>query len=433
MVCGDAGVRFYRTLTERDETTGTASRHNFPVTDMFPPPTLEDAEPQRRSRRGWVIAVVTLVAAVLGGFAGAQIATTGKDDEAPRAVEATTAPESEAAPDTEPATPSSDAPSLDASEQPVVTAAPGAKSATELNMERIVDTISPSVVTVVSMVDGAQGPGRSTGTGIVITSDGEILTNAHVVEGATSVSILFADSIDPIPVAVLAKDVGNDLALLRVDRNDLTPATFADPDSMMVGDEVVAIGFALDLDGGPTVTRGIISALNRTIESGDGALDGLIQTDAAISSGNSGGPLVNVNGQVIGINTAVFTSSMGTAANNVGFSISVTEALPIIDELRAEANGGSRVEGYLGVGLQDREDGGRGAVINDVAPDSPAARAGIKAGDVVVEADGSPVDGQPAFIAAIRDHSPGDVIDIKVLRDGKRVTLTATLIERPAD
>ena len=399
---------------------------------MFPPPSLEDSEPRPRSRRGWMIAVITLIAAVLGGFAGAQIATTRNDDGSTQETEATSAPEPDSAPDTAPVTPS-DAPALDASEQPVVTAAPGSKNATELNMERIVDTISPSVVTVVSMVDGAQGAGRATGTGIIITSDGEILTNAHVVEGATSVSILFADSIDPIPVKVLAKDVGNDLALLRVDRNDLTPATFADPDSLMVGDEVVAIGFALDLDGGPTVTRGIISALNRTIESGDGALDGLIQTDAAISSGNSGGPLVNVSGQVIGINTAVFTSSMGTAANNVGFSISVKEALPIIDELRAEANGGARVEGYLGVGLQDREDGGRGAVINDVAPDSPADRAGIKAGDVVVEADGSPVDGQPAFIAAIRDHSPGDVIDIKVLRDGKRVTLTATLIERPAE
>ena len=401
------------------------------VTDMFPPPSLEDSVPTPRSRRGWLIALLTVSAAVLGGFAGAQIASGGDDGPTTQAVDTTVVPSTLPANGDETVT--SDAPSLDASDQPVVTAAPGAKNSTELNMEKVVDTISPSVVTVVSMIDGAQGTGRATGTGIIITSDGEILTNAHVVEGATSVSILFADSIDPIPVAVLAKDVGNDLALLRVDRDNLTPATFADPESPMVGDEVVAIGFALDLDGGPTVTRGIISALNRTIESGDGALDGLIQTDAAISSGNSGGPLVNASGQVIGINTAVFTSSMGTAANNVGFSISVKEALPIIDELRAEANGGSRVEGYLGVGLQDREDGGRGAVISDVAPDSPADRAGIKAGDVVVQADGSPVDGQPAFIAAIRDHSPGDTIDIEVLRNGKRVTLTATLIERPAE
>ena len=99
--------------------------------------------------------------------------------------------------------------------------------------------------------------------------------------------MLFSDSIDPISAVVLAKDLGNDLALLKIDATALTPAVFADPDSIGVGDEVVAVGFALDLDGGPTVTRGIISALNRTIENGDGALDGLIQTDAAISSGNS--------------------------------------------------------------------------------------------------------------------------------------------------
>ena len=399
------------------------------MTDFLPPPSLDDAD-RPRSRRGWLIGLVTLLAAVLGGFAGAQIASGGDESSATQTVETT------GAPSTLPANPdetvTSDAPTLDASDQPVVTAAPGTKTAGEVNMEKVVETISPSVVTVVSMIDNAMGGGRATGTGIIITRDGEILTNAHVVDGATSVSILFADSIDPIPVTVLAQDVGNDLALLRVDRDGLTPATFADPDSLKVGDEVVAIGFALDLDGGPTVTRGIISALNRTIESGDGALDGLIQTDAAISSGNSGGPLVNASGQVIGINTAVFTSSQGTAANNVGFSISVKEALPIIDELRLEADGGTRAEGYLGVGLNDREDGGRGAVISDVEAGSPADKAGIEIGDVVVAADGSPVDGQPAFIAAIRDHSPGDSIDIEVLRNGKRITLTATLVDRPA-
>ena len=408
------------------------------MTDFLPPPSLDDAD-RPRSRRGWLIGLVTLLAAVLGGFAGAQIASGGNDDRADEAGAESTVP-TEALDDTEspvstesPASTESDeSSSLGASEQPIVTAAPGTTTAGDVNMEKIVATISPSVVTVVSMIDNSMGGGRATGTGIVITSDGEILTNAHVVDGASQVSILFADSIDPIPVKVLAQDAGNDLALLRVDRDGLTPATFADPESPKVGDEVVAIGFALDLDGGPTVTRGIISALNRTIENGDGALDGLIQTDAAISSGNSGGPLVNAIGQVIGINTAVFTSSMGTAANNVGFSISAKEALPIIDELRSEADGGSRAEGYLGVGLNDREDGGRGAVISDVEADSPADEAGIQIGDVVVAADGSPVDGQPAFIAAIRDHSPGDSIDIEVLRDGRRITLTATLVDRPA-
>jgi S1-C subfamily serine protease len=226
--------------------------------------------------------------------------------------------------------------------------------------------------------------------------------------------------------------MGNDLALLKVDRTGLKPAVFATPDSIRIGDEVVAIGFALNLDGGPTVTRGIVSALNRTLVNEDGALDGLIQTDAAISSGNSGGPLLNIRAQIIGINTAVFQSSGVVAANNVGFAISVSEVLPVIQELRAVANGEPRIEGYLGVELVPRSDGGRGAVINLVTPGSPAAAAGIMAGDVVIAADRSPVDGQAAFVAAIRDKSPGDSIDIVVLREGERLTLTAVLAERPS-
>jgi S1-C subfamily serine protease len=115
----------------------------------------------------------------------------------------------------------------------------------------------------------------------------------------------------------------------------------------------------------------------------------------------------------------------------VGFSISVAEALPVIEELRAQANGQARTEGYLGVSVLDRQDGGLGAMIAEVSPGSPADLAGMKVDDVVIEADGSPVDGQPALVAAIRDKSPGDTIKIDVLRDGERITLTATLIERP--
>lgn len=396
----------------------------------FEPPIIEESEPSFgvaptpepiRARRRWPLIVVpAVVAAVLGGFVGAQLS---QSDSA--STDTSVAPEQSAPPVTVVA---SDA---EPSDQPVATAAPGADVPSEVDVPVAVNAISPSVVTVVSLERSAMGQGRGTGTGIVLTSDGEILTNAHVVEGAESVSILFSDSIDPIPVAVLALDVGNDLALLKVDRADLRPAVFADPSTIDVGDEVVAVGFALALDGGPTVTRGIISALHRTIASNDGALDGLIQTDAAISSGNSGGPLVNAKGEVVGINTAVFQSSGGTAANNVGFAISVEEALPIVAELRQIAAGGSRNEGYLGVGLDERTDGGRGALISEVADGSPAADAGLEAGDVVVATDGTPVDGQAAFIAAIRDKSPGDAIDIVVLRGGTRVTLTATLIERP--
>jgi putative serine protease PepD len=381
-----------------------------------------------------VITFLVVLSMVLGGFVGAQIAQSGNDSNASpdsNEVPSTLADNEVDTSNSENSEPTGDAPG--SSNEPVATAPATNDDEPALNVAEVLKKIQPSVVTIIAITEAGMNPGRATGTGVVITSDGDILTNDHVVDGADNVSVLFAGDTEPTPATVLAVDVGNDLALIHVDKTGLTPAVFADPSSIDIGDEVVAVGFALDLDGGPTVTRGIVSALNRTIVSGDGALDGLIQTDTAISSGNSGGPLVNTRGQVIGINTAVFQSSSEVAANNVGFSISVAEALPVIEELRAQANGQARTEGYLGVSVLDRNDGGLGAMIAEVSPGSPADLAGMKVDDVVIQADGSPVDGQPALVAAIRDKSPGDTIKIDVLRDGERITLTAKLIERPTE
>ena len=409
------------------------------MTDHFPPPTpptnfSSSPEPvQPKSRRGLVISFLVVLSMVLGGFVGAQIAQSGDDSSTTDSTEvpSTVVDEVDTSGNEVPTAPTGDAPG--SSDEPVATAPATNDDEPALNVAEVLKKIQPSVVTIIAITEEGMNPGRSTGTGVVITSDGDILTNDHVVDGADQVSVLFAGDTEPSLATVLAVDVGNDLALLHVDKTGLTPAVFADPSSIDIGDEVVAVGFALDLDGGPTVTRGIVSALNRTIVSGDGALDGLIQTDTAISSGNSGGPLVNTRGQVIGINTAVFQSSSEVAANNVGFSISVAEALPVIEELRAQANGQARTEGYLGVSVLDRNDGGLGAMIAEVSPGSPADLAGMKVDDVVIQADGSPVDGQPALVAAIRDKSPGDTIKIDVLRDGERITLTAKLIERPTE
>ena len=396
---------------------------------MSSPNSSEPTQP--KSRRGLVISFLVVLAMVLGGFVGAQIAQSGDDSSTTDSTEvpSTVVDEAVTSGNGVPTAPTGDAPG--SSDEPVATAPATNDAEPALNVAEVLKKIQPSVVTIIAITEAGMNPGRATGTGVVITSDGDILTNDHVVDGADNVSVLFAGDTEPTPATVLAVDVGNDLALIHVDKTGLTPAVFADPESIDIGDEVVAVGFALDLDGGPTVTRGIVSALNRTIVSGDGALDGLIQTDTAISSGNSGGPLVNTRGQVIGINTAVFQSSSEVAANNVGFSISVAEALPVIEELRAQANGQARTEGYLGVSVLDRNDGGLGAVIAEVSPGSPADLAGMQVDDVVIQADGSPVDGQPALVAAIRDKSPGDIIKIDVLRDGERITLTATLIERP--
>ena len=295
---------------------------------------------------------------------------------------------------------------------------------------KVVNMLADSVVTINSHISGSSGEGEATGTGVVLTSDGEILTNAHVVADSTSVSVRFAGETEPRTATVLASDPGNDMALLKINATNLKPATFAQPGTIRIGDQVIAIGYALALDGGPSVTSGIISALKRTIITESGALNGLIQTDAAISSGNSGGPLVNLRGEVVGINTAVARSDVNQAANNVGFSISVDEIGPVLEQLRSQASGVARQEGFLGVGLAARTDGGQGAIITSVQPDSPASLAGIQQDDIVLSVDGEPIDGQAGLVAAIRDAAPGQTVEIEILRGVKRLTVKATLVAR---
>jgi putative serine protease PepD len=293
--------------------------------------------------------------------------------------------------------------------------------------------LTDSVVTINSQVNDESGQGEASGTGVVLTSDGEILTNAHVVAGSTSVTVRFVGETEPRKATVLASDPGNDMALLKIDATNLKAATFAQPGTIRIGDQVIAIGYALALDGGPSVTSGIISALKRTIITESGALNGLIQTDAAISSGNSGGPLVNLRGEVVGINTAVARSDVNQAANNVGFSISVDEIGPVLELLRSQASGEVREEGFLGVGLAARTDGGQGAIITSVQPDSPASLAGIQEEDIVLSVDGEPIDGQAGLVASIRDAAPGQTVEIEILRGAKRLTVKATLVARGQD
>jgi len=295
---------------------------------------------------------------------------------------------------------------------------------------KIAAAVAPSVVTLTAITTGQMGEGESVGTGVIINSNGELLTNAHVVEGTKTVQVRLMNETEPVKGTVLASDPQNDLALVKINATGLTAAVFADPKDVRLGDPVVAIGYALNLDGGPSVTSGIVSAIGRTITTESGALDRLIQTDAAISSGNSGGPLVNDKAQVIGINTAVARGDMGTAANNIGFAISTEEVLRVVETLRDQANGVERKQGFLGVGLTDRTDGGQGAVIANVEDGSPASTAGIKSGDVVVAINDVPITGRTGMIAVVRDAQPGDMIKIKVERAGKTVTLNATLVER---
>ncbi|MEP4651102.1 MAG: trypsin-like peptidase domain-containing protein, partial [Ilumatobacter sp.] len=236
-----------------------------------------------------------------------------------------------------------DRPPMRPSSEPIDVANPRPGFENRLDVAQVAEFVASSTVTVSADV----GVGVSLGTGIIITEDGEILTNAHVIEGADSVRVRLAGETEPREATVLAADRGNDLALLRIAGDGFEAATFADPDSVRLGDEVMAIGFALGLDGDPSVTLGIVSALDRSVGGGDVFLDGLIQTDAAISSGNSGGPLVNAAGEVVGVNTAVARDTAVFTATNIGFAISAAEALPIIDTLRAQSQGAPRTEAFL--------------------------------------------------------------------------------------
>ncbi len=201
------------------------------------------------------------------------------------------------------------------------------------DIQAILAKVEPAVVTIRTQL-ASQGRffvARGAGTGVILTPDGEVLTNAHVVEGATSIEVTLSGEDQARRADLVGIDSTNDLALLKLrGASNLPTAEFGSSDGLRVGDDVVAIGNALALDGGLTVTDGIVSAVNRTISDRTIHLEGLIQTDAAINSGNSGGPLVNASGQVVGINTAVAGD-----AQNIGFAIAIDRARPVIDQLRS--------------------------------------------------------------------------------------------------
>ena len=200
---------------------------------------------------------------------------------------------------------------------------------TPVDIAAILARVEPGVVSITAVMTTRNGPfivnGRAAGTGIVFDSKGDIVTNAHVVEGGTNLTVTLPNGKGARSATLIAADSAADIAVLHLDDNSgLVPVPLGTSSRTLVGDDAIAIGNALALEGGPTVTKGIVSALNRSINTSNGTLTGLIQTDASISSGNSGGPLVNAAGQVIGLNTAVANGGSGTSAENVGFAIPIS-------------------------------------------------------------------------------------------------------------
>jgi S1-C subfamily serine protease len=268
------------------------------------------------------VAALALVAGSLGAAIGVGLAGNNKSDSP--AVTNATAPAGGAT--TTPIPPASGS-ATTATTAPSASGSSGAPlTGPALDVKGILAKVEPSVVDIYASSRRESGEG----TGIIISPDGYILTNAHVVEGASKVSVSVAGSSKSLPATVVGADSSNDVALIKVDNaSGLPAAELGRSADVKVGEDVVAIGNALGLRGDPTVTRGIVSALNRTVEN----LNGMIQTDAAINPGNSGGPLVNSAGQVIGINTAVAADG----AQNIGFAIPIDKAMDQVDQMLASS------------------------------------------------------------------------------------------------
>jgi putative serine protease PepD len=312
------------------------------------------------------------------------------------------------------------------------------------DIQSILARVEPAVVNINTQGGGGRLSGSGAGTGMVISGNGQVLTNAHVVSGATSVNVTFAGQSQTHPATVTSADPSADVALVQIQGvSGLPTVTLGDSGGVQVGDSVLAIGNALDLGNQPTVTEGIISALNRTLNSGGESLSGLLQTDAAISPGNSGGPLVNSAGQVIGMNTAVLTGSSQEPAQNIGFSIPINQAKTKISQLKpgqGVTNGGATAPNgaFLGVGVANASGstpgtpGGPGALVEQVVPGSPASQIGLQAGDVIVTLDNKPVANASDLASAIGSHHPGDHVQLAWTRNGARQSATATLTKSPA-
>lgn len=307
--------------------------------------------------------------------------------------------------------------------------------------------VGPSVVSIITETTSRSyfsPTQRGAGTGIIISSDGYIVTNKHVVSSSTkSIEVVLSDGTSYKDVDFVGSDPSNDVSFLKIaDAKDLTAAKLGDSSAMKVGQKVIAIGNALG-EYQNTVTTGIISALGRPVMAGDGTgqvveqLENLVQTDAAINPGNSGGPLVNLSGEVIGINTAVATDAQG-----IGFAIPINDVKGMVKTLLAE---GRVVKPYVGIryvtitpdvakeydlsvrsGAYAIGSGSESAIVSG----SPAEKAGLKEKDIIIKVGKDKVDSTHPFASLIAQLSPGDKVDITYIRDGKEAVAKVTIGSR---
>ena len=311
----------------------------------------------------------------------------------------------------------------------------------ETAITEAVQNVGPAVVTVVATVPGQQtffgysGDSTSTGSGIFISSDGYILTNNHVIEGGKSYQIIYSDG-SQNDASLVGTDQYSDLAVLKVSDNVPAIATLGNSDALNPGETVIAIGSPLG-DFKNTVTVGVVSATGRSIDSGSGySIDGLIQTDAAINQGNSGGPLVNLAGEVVAINTLIVRSTgTGTVAEGLGFAIPINTARVISEQL---IQNGFVSRPYLGISYQPisprvaavyRLPVQYGVYITDIYANSPASQAGLRIGDIITAIDNTNLDDTHEYLNILFQYSAGDPVTLTVNRSGKSIQVQVTLGE----
>jgi serine protease Do len=311
----------------------------------------------------------------------------------------------------------------------------------ETAITQAVQNVGSTVVTVVSTLPGQQtffgytGDSTSSGSGVIISSDGYILTNNHVIDGAQQIQVIFADGSQQ-DATLVGTDQYSDLAVLKVTGSLPAVARLGNSDALNPGETVIAIGSPLG-DFKNTVTVGVVSATGRSIDTGSGyTIDGLIQTDAAINQGNSGGPLVNLAGEVVAINTLIIRSSgSGTVAEGLGFAIPINTARAVSEQLIKQ---GYVSRPYLGINWQPitprvaamyRLPVQYGVYITDVARNSPASQAGLQVGDIITGINTTSLDETHAYINTLFQYSAGDTISLTIMRNGKQTEVQVTLGE----
>lgn len=326
------------------------------------------------------------------------------------------------------------------SPQPAVAPAPASTNNqvnTTVNVEtaitEAVAKVGPAVVTVINDLGGGQ---KASGSGVIISDQGFILTNNHVVDGEQSLSVVFQNG-DTSEAQLIGRDPFADVAVIKVSGKVPAFAELGNSDSLKPGETVIAIGSPLG-DFKNTVTVGVVSATGRSIESDNGyQMEDLIQTDAAINHGNSGGPLVNLAGQVIGLNTLVIRGNNSDQAQGLGFAVAANTVKAVSDQLIAK---GSVSRPYLGVQWQPvtpdiAQQYGLGAqwgiYVTALAGGGPAGKAGIKSGDIITAIDSVALDDSHPFINTLLQYQPGQDVPLTVVRDGATMTINVTLGERP--